>query len=425
MKRIYAVSGLSLLCAILAANVAQAQSADQPGQSASEISNLLDSFEAESVQLSEEQQDLYSDEAFNFTLDPATTEAVRRLWIPVLTEGTGSEEAAVEAEKTFGPGNVQELVDGIFSDNNFQVSNYFDVIAMELIGNMYIAQNIEGGTSTEGDRQIRDFTISAMTSEEILRQREKDNATKQQQQQVSALVTVYKMYNFFNVRNAGNPTDQLQEAARVLLADKYQIDTRFMEMTDEGIGVSQKLKDVISGETTFESVYPDLDLAELSESSESPIAQVIGTIIPKIADYRNSVNLVDDSSTQPDPVPAESTDILTEATDSAGDGGNPLADQTNESPSPKAVNPLAAKRSVFAGQFLGDGLSLSLDVNNDNATGSLVFNGQQYPVEGVVTDSTLNGVFRSGADEFPFEASADANQIRFETGDTTYTLLGE
>ena len=426
MKRFSLVSGLLLVCICTAVNVAQAQSADQQSQMASGILGLLDRFEAEPVQLSEEQQRLYSDDAFNFTTDPVTTEAVRTLWLQILEDVTGSEVAAIEAEKTFGPDNVQELADQLFGDSGFQVNNYFDVLAMELISNMFMAQDIKEGTTTQGDLQIRDTMISSIGSEEELRHREDTNAEKQQFQQMKALVSLHRIYSFFSARTAGMPTDKWQEEARLMLAEKYQIDTRFMEMTDEGIGLSEDLKDVISGKREFETVYPDLDLAELSKPSTLPVARVVGAVLPTIVKFRKSMEQSNSSSPQPDPaVPAELTVLVEAGADTSGDESNPVTLSPDERSKQKPVNPLAADTSAFAGQFQGDGLSLSLDISNNNATGALEFNGQQFPVEGVVTGSSLNGVFKSGSDEYSFEASAEANQIRFVTGDTAYTLSAE
>ena len=425
IKRFYLFSSLLFLCTGLSANIVQAQDATQQGQSAAGIANLLDNFAAEPVELSDEQQNLYNDEAFNFKEDPEATQTVRSIWLGALEDMFGSEDAAVEAEKTFGPDNIQELVSEVFGDSGFKVSNYFDVLAMEVISNMYIAQNVQKGTPTEGDIQIRDQMVSVMTSQQILEHRKKDNASRQTSQQVTALATMWRLHVFLGERNAGNPVDQLQKEAETRLIEKWFIDPRFQAITAEGMGMTEELTDVVSGKKTVDAVYPDLDLVALSESSPVPATKVVATVLQILKQAEGSEGLGDNSAENPDVLPSQQTNDSANDANKAGTETDLAVNPIITAPKGDAINPLAARRSAFAGQFKGDGLSLSLDVQNANATGSLVFNGQQYPVEGVVTEDSMNGNFKSGADEFPFEAFVDDDQIRFETGGATYNLSGE
>src|SRR5690349_9358809 len=77
-------------------------------------------------------------------------------------------------------------------------------------------------------------------------------------------------------------------------------------------------------------------------------------------------------------------------------GQNPLA----PAPKPAAENPLAKKPdSPFAGTYRGDGVMLQLKPDH---TGTLTFNGKEYPVTGKADGTTFNGKFAVGQDQFDF-----------------------
>ena len=419
MRRIVGCSGLLIVFTLAMANIAQAQNAETPSQSINDISNLLDSFTAESVELTEEQEDLYSDELFNFTVDPAATEEVRKIWLDLLTKSFGA-EAAIETEKGFGPDTVQELAGGLFGDSGFKVSNFFDVNAMQILIDLIIAQNLNS-TPTTGDIAVRDGIVSAVNSAMMQEQRGKSNAQRQVSQQITALGTLLRFYTFTNERNAGKPTDELATAAQTRLIEKWSIDPRFQVLTDDGMGLSTDFKDILYGKKNLKDVYPDLDFEQLSKAPSAEMTQILANALLKFSQSGDLADQSDNSSDKPNGVPVEAKDDAN--TNSAN--ANPLAPTPATEAVADAVNPLAASTSAFAGQFQGDGLSLSLEINDGDASGVLSFNDQQYSVEGIVNENSMTGHFKTDAGEFPFEAFAEPDKIRFETGGASYNLTGQ
>lgn len=105
--------------------------------------------------------------------------------------------------------------------------------------------------------------------------------------------------------------------------------------------------------------------------------------------------------------------------------GCPPATEPAE-PSPPA-NPLAQKAAdPWAGQASGDGLTLTLERAGAGYTGTLVLDGQSFPLTAAAKGEQLEGVFTSGGAEFAFVVTRDeAGRRVLESGGTRYTLAPE
>lgn len=406
MKKSTTLLGSTLLvCTVAVATVAHAQDGTPQSETGAQISDLLDGFLAEPAELDEEQKGLYTDEAFNYVEDPATTQLVRTEWMKFLVQAYKDESAVKEIEKTLTPGNLQSLVSQWFSDSGFQASNFFDVQAMDVLFNMTMAQSLlRVGTPTEGDLQLRDMFVSIASSAEILERRERTNESKQLSQQMMMLGNILQFQLYSHAVNTGEPLDDFQTRATARLLSTYGIDPRFQTITTEGLRFTPEFTDVISGKKTAEEVYPDLDLVALSESEDSRMTRTAANLLLKL-------NV------------KESTDQAVRNEQNAAT--NPLSAKREE----PAVNPLAggaaSATSPFTGRFQGDGLQLATDVENDRATGQLTFNGQQFALTGAITDQTMSGTFRTDAGEFPFDATLDDDAMTFETAGTVYVMKRE
>ncbi len=100
---------------------------------------------------------------------------------------------------------------------------------------------------------------------------------------------------------------------------------------------------------------------------------------------------------------------------------NPLA------PAKQTSNPLAqgSTSDIFAGQFSGTGLSLSLEPSSAGYQGKLEINSQVYPVIATASDTTLTGEFETGGSRFAFTANLSGNQLSLKSDGQIYTLTKE
>ncbi|NOZ12582.1 MAG: hypothetical protein GXO69_02915 [Acidobacteria bacterium] len=87
-------------------------------------------------------------------------------------------------------------------------------------------------------------------------------------------------------------------------------------------------------------------------------------------------------------------------------------------------NPLAGGNAVspFNGTFSGEGVTLSLQASGKAVSGTLVFNGSQFPLTGTSAGKALRGNFNAGGNLYPFSARLSGNKMTFSTGGTTYSL---
>ena len=89
----------------------------------------------------------------------------------------------------------------------------------------------------------------------------------------------------------------------------------------------------------------------------------------------------------------------------AGGGGNPLAKKPD---------------SPFAGTFSGQGVTLQL---NADLSGTLTFEGKNYPVTGSAEGTTYNGKFTADGQQFDLQVVPDGKAMKLTTGGTSYALV--
>jgi hypothetical protein len=87
-------------------------------------------------------------------------------------------------------------------------------------------------------------------------------------------------------------------------------------------------------------------------------------------------------------------------------------------------NPLAGggDLSPFSGTFSGDGVTLSLQSSGGGIQGTLLFNGNHFPVTATAAGNTIRGNFSASGNSFPFTAMLTGGTMKFSTGGTTYSL---
>jgi hypothetical protein len=87
-----------------------------------------------------------------------------------------------------------------------------------------------------------------------------------------------------------------------------------------------------------------------------------------------------------------------------------------------AGNPLAGGGDPFTGDYSGEGIALSLQGRGGTYTGTMTFQGTDYPVNASAAGSHLSGSFSAGGQSYSFEADLVGDQLSLASGGTTYSL---
>ena len=89
------------------------------------------------------------------------------------------------------------------------------------------------------------------------------------------------------------------------------------------------------------------------------------------------------------------------------------------------INPLAPS-DPFQGTFKNAQLTLTLQGTLEQYSGTIIFNGQTFPIKARKTgNTTLEGTFQNQGYEFPFTISLQNTNLSFSTGGVTYSLNKE
>lgn len=91
-----------------------------------------------------------------------------------------------------------------------------------------------------------------------------------------------------------------------------------------------------------------------------------------------------------------------------------------------AVDTLAAGASApYAGTFSGEGMRIELVAQGNAYTGTIHFNGQDFPVKAEEAGGRLEGSFEHQGASFPFTAMLQGRSLTFTTEGTSYRLKRE
>lgn len=98
--------------------------------------------------------------------------------------------------------------------------------------------------------------------------------------------------------------------------------------------------------------------------------------------------------------------------------GNPL------SSAPVAQNPLAPQvnTDLFSGDYEGQAFHLSLQAAEGGYQGTILMNGQTYPLEAALKGEQLLGSFSANGQSFAFEATLNGSTLTLVSEGTSYTL---
>ncbi len=115
---------------------------------------------------------------------------------------------------------------------------------------------------------------------------------------------------------------------------------------------------------------------------------------------------------------------------SASETQTPLSSDTTTgttTPNPlnpgTAQNPLTATADAFSGVYRGENIALTVQLANGQYTGTLEFNGQTYPVQGVTQENKLVGTFQANGSPFEFAFYAQDTFFTLESGGQNYNLM--
>lgn len=79
--------------------------------------------------------------------------------------------------------------------------------------------------------------------------------------------------------------------------------------------------------------------------------------------------------------------------------------------------------NAYAGRYMGDGLVAEIKAGASGFTGTLKMGTQAFPLTASEVAGCLAGRFKSGEDEFKFEAVLQSDKLTLTTEGTTYTLV--
>ncbi len=86
---------------------------------------------------------------------------------------------------------------------------------------------------------------------------------------------------------------------------------------------------------------------------------------------------------------------------------------------------VALAENAYAGRYAGEGLVAEIKAEASTFTGSLTMGTRIFPLTASEVEGRLVGRFRSGNDEFKFEAVLQNDKLTLTTEGTTYTLARE
>ncbi len=86
-------------------------------------------------------------------------------------------------------------------------------------------------------------------------------------------------------------------------------------------------------------------------------------------------------------------------------------------------NPLTATPDAFSGTYRGDKIALTVQLAGGQYTGTLEFNGQNYPVQAAAQADKLVGTFAVGGSPFDFSFYPQETFFTLESGGQIYNLM--
>lgn len=406
VKQFFIVVAIALVVGAINTSIAQ------EGKASSQIDSMLDSFlgggTGLTTKVTPEQLAAVDDKVMRYVYDPSVTAEVRRLLATSMVENGASQADADEQAKTFTAEFMQQWTDETFSNTGFQANDIADVMAMNIILNMVIAQQLKDGTPYQGDIAVRDmFKVSTANSGEFKSFSDREKQFFAESTMLTMMINIGDY--IYKIQNDGDLKSIVEKAHADLL--KTGIDSRMVMITEDGIGFTSLMDAVVNDTMTMEEAFPKEFIFD--PSGTPPVESTIfasasntntSTEVSTEVDNETDTEVSTESSTETD------LQTNTETEEPANTELNPLGQ------SQTVTNPLAVLKEVspFVGSFSGDGLSLSLIEVDEGFSGELNFNGQVFPVEAAGAAPNLAGTFGEGANSFPFVATL----IVDSTGDT-------
>ncbi len=259
MKRLIIITLAILLMPVLAQNLmANLQGIDRAN---SQINDALNDFfgESSSATVAAKEATAVDDNIFTYQYDPKVSEEVRELFVETLNQAglVSNAEALLIGLQQITPDVMQEFVDSLFIEEGFQANNMVDVIAMSIISNFFIVQQLEQ-TTVEADLAIRDLFKVAFSSTPELAE-----LSDTEKQLFTELFMLSLMFTANDLQQAqqGTPGYDMEDiiAAATQNLQNFGLDPRLLELTDSGLEPTQLSKDIESGKITIEEALPDLE----------------------------------------------------------------------------------------------------------------------------------------------------------------------
>ena len=213
---------------------------------------------------------------FTYEYNPQVSEEVRKLFVDTLTQAgvVADVEALQLGLQQITPDVMQEFVDSIFPGEGFKANNMVDVIAMSIISNFFIVQQLDQ-TTVEADLAVRDLFKVAFSNTPKLTAL--SDAEKQLFSELFMLSLMF-LANDLQQAQQGSPGYAMEDviAGATQNLQGFGLDPRLLELTDTGLKPTQLSKDIEAGKTTIEESLPDL-YALMQEQNVKPIVPNIDT----------------------------------------------------------------------------------------------------------------------------------------------------
>ena len=250
----------------------------------SQINDSLNSFFGEDggTAVTPEEAAAVDGDIFTYEYNPQVSEEVRKLFVETLTQAgvVVDAEALQLGLQQITPDAMQGFVDTIFPGEGFQANNMVDVIAMSIVSNFFVVQQLEQ-TTVEADLAVRDLFKVAFSSTPKLT--ELSDSEKQLFSELFMLSLMF-LANDLQQAQQGTPGYVMEDiiAGATQSLQGFGFDPRLLELTDTGLEPTQLSKDIEAGKTTIEEALPDL-YALMQEQEIAPIVPNVDTQDTKIS----------------------------------------------------------------------------------------------------------------------------------------------
>lgn len=399
---------------ILLLPFAQAQLAGGAERAATQIGGALDDFfgAGGTPTVTPEQAASVNTAVFDYQYDPAVSQQIHAQFADGLVqEGVEIDKQAFLNElAAIDLAQQQAIVDQAFPNEGFKANNLIDVLAMSVIANYFIYEDLQE-TTPESDLAIRDlFKVAFAQTPEAA---QLSNTDKQTATEALFLALLFSLaaYEEAVAGTPGSDLAQVKTDAKQNLM-MFGLHPGLITIGTKGFEQTAALKaatpQIEAGTITFEQAFPEIfqDFVA-SQSTATPL-------MPGVNEALASVTEQTPPATPATPVvPAPSTPTVTTPSTPT----NPLA------PAPtNPLNPLAVSPDLYSGSYSDGNLTLTLTGNAGAYTGELDFNGQPFPVQATENPNGLTGSFSSGGNEFTFNANLAGNTLTFESDGNSFTL---